>query len=114
MLRHTFVTTMLDTRASRDLRRSCDQDDAGWTDRHDLLMRMGAAAGVPALCPRGVAAGGRSPDGDHGIFFRARAGCPWRDLPEGFGNWKTVYNRHRRWSLEGPGSRSWMACGRVR
>ena len=37
----------------------------------------------------------------HGVFFRARAGCPWRDLPEGFGNWKTVYNRHRRWSLDG-------------
>jgi len=30
-----------------------------------------------------------------GIFFRTRAGCPWRDLPERFGNWKTVYNRHR-------------------
>ena len=28
-------------------------------------------------------------------------GCPWRDLPTGFGNWKTVYNRHRRWSLDG-------------
>jgi len=37
----------------------------------------------------------------NGIFFRTRAGCPWRDLPEGFGNWKTVYNRHRRWSLDG-------------
>ena len=37
----------------------------------------------------------------NGIFFRARAGCPWRDLPENFGNWKTVYNRHRRWSLDG-------------
>jgi transposase len=36
-----------------------------------------------------------------GIFFRARAGCPWRDLPERFGNWKTVYNRHRRWSGDG-------------
>ena len=37
----------------------------------------------------------------NGIFFRTRTGCPWRDLPEGFGNWKTVYNRHRRWSLDG-------------
>jgi len=36
-----------------------------------------------------------------GIFFRARTGCPWRDLPERFGNWKTVYNRHRRWSGDG-------------
>jgi transposase len=36
-----------------------------------------------------------------GVFFRTRVGCPWRDLPERFGNWKTVYNRHRRWSGDG-------------
>jgi transposase len=36
-----------------------------------------------------------------GIFFRIRVGCPWRDLPERFGNWKTVYNRHRRWCGDG-------------
>ena len=36
-----------------------------------------------------------------GILFRTRTGCPWRDLPPGFGNWKSVYGRHRRWSLDG-------------
>jgi transposase len=36
-----------------------------------------------------------------GILHRARTGCPWRDLPERFGNWKTVYGRHRRWSGDG-------------
>jgi len=36
-----------------------------------------------------------------GILFRTRAGCPWRDLPECYGNWKTVCNRHRRWSGDG-------------
>jgi transposase len=36
-----------------------------------------------------------------GALFRTRTGCPWRDLPDGYGNWKTVYNRHRRWSLDG-------------
>jgi transposase len=36
-----------------------------------------------------------------GIVFRARAGCPWRDLPERFGNWKKVCGRHRRWSVDG-------------
>jgi transposase len=36
-----------------------------------------------------------------GILFRTRAGCPWRDLPAQYGNWKTVYGRHRRWSLDG-------------
>ena len=36
-----------------------------------------------------------------GIFFRTRTGCRWRDLPGEYGNWKTVCNRHRRWSLDG-------------
>jgi transposase len=26
-----------------------------------------------------------------GILFRTRAGCPWRDLPGEYGNWKTAY-----------------------
>ena len=37
----------------------------------------------------------------NGIMFRTRAGCPWRDLPGEYGNWKTACNRHRRWSLDG-------------
>jgi transposase len=37
----------------------------------------------------------------NGVIFRSRSGCTWRDLPEQYGNWKTVYNRHRRWSLDG-------------
>ncbi|MFF5538765.1 IS5 family transposase [Streptomyces cinerochromogenes] len=37
----------------------------------------------------------------NGILFRVRAGIPWRDLPERFGSWKTVYERHRRWSADG-------------
>jgi transposase len=35
------------------------------------------------------------------ILFRTRTGCPWRDLPGEYGNWKTVYNRHRRRALDG-------------
>lgn len=37
----------------------------------------------------------------NGILFRTRTGSPWRDLPECYGNWKTVYGRHRRWSGDG-------------
>jgi transposase len=37
----------------------------------------------------------------NGILFRTRTGCPWRDLPGQYGHWKTTYNRHRRWSLDG-------------
>ena len=37
----------------------------------------------------------------NGVFWRTRCGAPWRDLPAEYGNWKTVYNRHRRWSGDG-------------
>lgn len=37
----------------------------------------------------------------NGIYFRERTGVPWRDLPARFGNWKTIYERHRRWSADG-------------
>ncbi|MFJ6784325.1 IS5 family transposase [Streptomyces yangpuensis] len=36
-----------------------------------------------------------------GILHRGRTGVQWRDLPERFGPWKTVYERHRRWSADG-------------
>jgi transposase len=36
-----------------------------------------------------------------GVFHRVRTGTPWRDLPERFGPWQTVYGRHRRWSADG-------------
>ena len=30
-----------------------------------------------------------------------RAGIPWRDLPERFGDWKQVHTRHTRWAQSG-------------
>jgi transposase len=36
-----------------------------------------------------------------GIFHRVRTGVHWRDLPEQYGPWKTVYERHRAWSADG-------------
>ncbi|MGY1434586.1 IS5 family transposase [Streptomyces reniochalinae] len=36
-----------------------------------------------------------------GILHRVRTGVQWRDLPEQFGPWKTVYERHRLWSGDG-------------
>ncbi|WP_435813016.1 IS5 family transposase [Streptomyces rochei] len=37
----------------------------------------------------------------NGILHRVRTGVQWRDLPERFGPWKTVYERHRLWSADG-------------
>ena len=37
----------------------------------------------------------------NGILYRERTSVPWRDLPEVYGPWKTVYERHRKWSADG-------------
>ncbi|WP_156927552.1 IS5 family transposase [Leisingera methylohalidivorans] len=36
-----------------------------------------------------------------GNFWVARTGAPWRDLPEEFGKWSSVYRQLRRWTLAG-------------
>jgi transposase len=35
------------------------------------------------------------------VLYLARTGCPWRDLPERFGEWDAVYQRFRRWEEAG-------------
>ncbi len=60
---------------------------------------------IALLMPETAGKLGR-PFNDHrlmteGIIYRYRAGIPWRDLPEHFGSWKTVWKRHRRSSGDG-------------
>lgn len=49
--------------------------------------------------------GPRSKRGDrdfiNAVVWRVKTGVPWRDLPERFGAWKTVYNRFIRWAKRG-------------
>lgn len=33
--------------------------------------------------------------------WRYRTGAPWRDVPERFGNWNTIYRNLNRWSAQG-------------
>jgi transposase len=35
------------------------------------------------------------------VIYRARTGVAWRDLPERFGPWKTIYNRFSNWARRG-------------
>jgi transposase len=35
------------------------------------------------------------------VLYRAKTGIPWRDLPERFGPWKTIYNRFNNWAERG-------------
>ena len=35
------------------------------------------------------------------VFWIARTGSSWRDLPPGFGKWNTIYRRFRDWARAG-------------
>jgi len=35
------------------------------------------------------------------VLYRYRAGIPWRDLPERFGDFRVIHTRHSRWSRKG-------------
>ena len=48
----------------------------------------------------------RGPKGDarsfvDAVLWIARTGSPWRDLPERFGRWNSVWRRFRRWAEGG-------------
>ena len=56
----------------------------------------------PFLIHRG---GGRPPRNHRrvldAVFWLMRTGAPWRDLPEGFGNWNSIFRQFRRWADSG-------------
>jgi transposase len=60
---------------------------------------------VEPLIPRKIARTGR-PARDrrlmlNGIFWILCTGAPWRDLPERFGQWQTVYHHFSKWRKSG-------------
>lgn len=65
--------------------------DAQWRKIEPLLPGNGRPGGQWADHRRVI----------NGVLFRARTGVPWPDLPERYGPWQTVYERHRRWSADG-------------
>jgi transposase len=69
-----------------------DLTDAQWAVLEPLLP-LGARPGRPPVHPRR-----RLIDG---VRWRVRVGAPWRDVPERYGPWQSVYSFFRRWQLGG-------------
>src|SRR5688572_27105314 len=67
-----------------------DLSDAEWEIIAPLLPNK--SRGVPRVDDRRVL---------NGIFWVLRTGSPWRDLPERYGPYTTVYNRFNRWAKDG-------------
>jgi len=70
--------------------------------RHELTSEQWELI-QPLLPP--VASTGRPPRDRrlmlNGILWVLRTGAPWRDLPERFGPWRTVYGYFQRWRGDG-------------
>lgn len=67
-------------------------DDAQWDLIEPLLPPQCSGRGRPMRDHRQVV---------EGVIYRYRCGIAWRDLPESFGPWQTVWKRHRRFSGDG-------------
>jgi transposase len=37
----------------------------------------------------------------NGMMWVLKSGSPWRDMPERYGSWKSVYHRFQRWTSDG-------------
>jgi transposase len=66
--------------------------DAQWARLAPLLPTQRPATGRPARDHRLIV---------NAILWRLATGVPWRDLPERYGPWQTVYSRFRRWQQAG-------------
>ncbi|WSZ63849.1 IS5 family transposase [Streptomyces canus] len=64
--------------------------DQEWELLAPLIPR--AATGRPRMEDRQVV---------NGMVYKIRTGISWRDLPERYGSWQTVYTRFRRYALDG-------------
>ncbi len=60
---------------------------------------------ISALLPGKVGDRGRTASDNRlfieAVLYRYRAGIPWRDLPERFGDFRVIHTRHMRWSKLG-------------
>ena len=59
---------------------------------------------IGSLFPRAKGTGRPPVDRRIGVeatAWRFRTGAPWRDVPERFGNWNTIYKNFNRWSEQG-------------
>ena len=66
--------------------------DEEWAFFEEFILAIRGRGGRPASNHR---------RGLDGVFWIARTGAQWRDLPEEFGKWSSVYRQFRRWTLAG-------------
>jgi transposase len=74
--------------------------DEQWERIKPLLPPQKPSTGRPAIDHRRIL---------NGILWILKTGAPWRDMPERYGSWRTVYSRFYRWSKNGVWERIFSA-----
>ena len=75
------------------LKRRYELSDEEWSKIEPLLpCKAPGSKGRPATDNRIIF---------NGIVWIARSGAPWRDLPDRYGPWETVYDRFQKWINDG-------------
>lgn len=76
-------------------------DHGGVIRRHELTDQEWEL--LAPLIPRATTGRPRVSDRQviNGMVYKIRTGISWRDLPERYGPWQTVYTRFRRYALDG-------------
>jgi len=69
-----------------------DLTNKQWEQLEPVLPPQKPHTGRPALDHRQVM---------NGVLWVLRTGAPWRDMPERYGKWTTVYSRFQRWRKQG-------------
>lgn len=86
------------------MRRRHEISDLNWERIKDLLPGQPGDPGVTVS----------EEDNRHfinAVFWIAKTGAPWRDLPERFGKWNSVFQRFNRWATKGVWERVFLALG---
>lgn len=65
--------------------------DREWKAIRDCLPKR-KRRGRPPRDPRQIA---------NGVLWILHSGAPWRDMPERYGPWETIYRRFREWEEQG-------------
>ena len=73
--------------------------DEAWNSISDLFPHSIGNKGFSQIIP--------SREVFEAVLYRARTGCPWRDLPKSYGPWHTIYMRWQRWVVRGVPNRVW-------
>ena len=85
-----FEVSLLCDRRSVMVRRRFDVTEQQWFRIQSLLPKQ--TTGAQPLCHRTVL---------NGMLWVLRTGSPWRDMPQVYGNWKSVHTRFLRWCRSG-------------